>query len=149
MIADWLNSYFWIRFKWLEVLKMITGKVVVLGSQGKKSSLYEYCVSKLFLGVGKTSTCIRYIEKHFNHHTVPTIAAAFYSATINVLNKDVNLQVSFNFSSFSLLFIWFIVSDMGYSRTRKVQSNGSYVLQKFPSSNFDIWYNFLYFFWRY
>ncbi|XP_044745471.1 ras-related protein Rab-31-like [Coccinella septempunctata] len=58
-------------------MKMIVGKVVVLGSQG----------------VGKTSTCERYIQKHFNHQTLPTIGAAFYSTKITIMDKIVNLQI--------------------------------------------------------
>ncbi|XP_045483546.1 ras-related protein Rab-21-like [Harmonia axyridis] len=58
-------------------MKMIVGKVVVLGNQG----------------VGKTSTCMTYVEKHFNHQTLPTIGAAFYSTKINVADKMVNLHI--------------------------------------------------------
>ncbi|CAH1988959.1 unnamed protein product [Acanthoscelides obtectus] len=56
-------------------MKIIRGKVVVLGCQG----------------VGKTSTIIRYIENTFPQQTTPTIGASFFNCSIDI---DENLKVA-------------------------------------------------------
>ncbi|VEN37376.1 unnamed protein product [Callosobruchus maculatus] len=56
-------------------MKIITGKVVVLGYQG----------------VGKTSTIIRYIENTFPQQTTPTIGASFFNCKIDI---DDNIKVT-------------------------------------------------------
>ncbi|KAK9884065.1 hypothetical protein WA026_005002 [Henosepilachna vigintioctopunctata] len=61
----------------LENMKTIIGKVVILGHQG----------------VGKTSTCTRYVEKTFNRHISPTIGASFFISRIKVLDDYVKLQI--------------------------------------------------------
>ncbi|XP_059485289.1 ras-related protein Rab-31 [Neocloeon triangulifer] len=58
-------------------MKVIEGKIVVLGAQG----------------VGKTSLVVRYIGKMFSHHISPTIGASFFTCKINLDNTRIKLQV--------------------------------------------------------
>ncbi|XP_076180159.1 ras-related protein RabJ [Ptiloglossa arizonensis] len=58
-------------------MKMIQGKVVVLGSQD----------------VGKTSMIIRYVGKVFNNSVNPTVGASFFTCKLNLINAKIILQV--------------------------------------------------------
>lgn len=58
-------------------MKVIEGKIVVLGSQG----------------VGKTSMVVRYIGKMFSKHISPTIGASFFTCKISLGDTRVKLQV--------------------------------------------------------
>ncbi|CAB3361291.1 Hypothetical predicted protein [Cloeon dipterum] len=58
-------------------MKVIEGKIVVLGAQG----------------VGKTSLVVRYIGKMFSHHISPTIGASFFTCKINLDSTKIKLQV--------------------------------------------------------
>ncbi|XP_077298995.1 RAS oncogene family member RabX1 [Arctopsyche grandis] len=58
-------------------MKILQGKVVVLGSQG----------------VGKTSMVVRYVGKMFSTHISPTIGASFFTCKINIGDSRVTLQV--------------------------------------------------------
>ncbi|KAL3286596.1 hypothetical protein HHI36_001096 [Cryptolaemus montrouzieri] len=58
-------------------MKTVVGKVVVLGHQG----------------VGKTSTCLRYVENSFNQQISPTIGASFFSSKIKAMDRIVKLQI--------------------------------------------------------
>ncbi|XP_034941796.1 ras-related protein RABF2b [Chelonus insularis] len=58
-------------------MKIIEGKLVVLGSQG----------------VGKTSMITRYAGKLFDQHISPTIGASFFTCNININDARIKLQV--------------------------------------------------------
>lgn len=46
-----------------------------------------------FVGVGKTSLCVRYIENNFSPHVSPTIGASYFTCKIKIEDILVKLQV--------------------------------------------------------